>query len=117
MECNCLNELKIKDGHATIKSSPLITRPVNLSTLPPSDYASFAAVFPEAFELKTECDCAVGMKKKIKEEGLKSGATVKINGETYKNKCGCNGECICNKETKMEKAIREVKEYINKSIK
>lgn len=89
MSCNCKIKLTLKSEHATIKSSPLITRPVNLSTLPESDYAMFATVFPEAFELKKECNC--------------------------KNECSCKGECECNKETKMDKAIREVKEFINKS--
>lgn len=57
MACNCKEVLVLKHEHARIKSSPNVTRPVDLSKLSASDYGLYATVWPEAFDLVKMCTC------------------------------------------------------------
>lgn len=75
MECNCKTKLILKPEHANVKSSPLVTRPVNLGKIDESNYSLYATIWPYAFETVKECTCSkedkMELAKKNTEEYIK----------------------------------------------
>jgi len=80
MKCNC--KITIKNGFKTLLNSPLISQPINLATLPESQYELFKGIFPDAFEKNCTCKYVESSDEKLPQDIV----TTKFKGDKKQGK-------------------------------